>query len=544
MRLSIGRKIIIPFAILGVFVVVALVGMYMHQSSTMDKLLETERLVSTIESNGKSIVSNIKSGILTGDDNYAILAAKQSLEIFDLIESLKGTAPQEAIDIEREYLDFYSSIVSVQAVFMENRLEEGAVKLTEIADNEYIMNRFLAKVLNNLQDEYESARYLMATVMGGVVVIFVLMITVVRFIVLPILIIRPIEETVKFAEAFGQGDLTQKVPVRYNDEIGDLAKALNQGIDRTRNVMKDVLDAASDVSASSEELSATSEEILAQTQTVNFSSQDIAVGMEKTKESMHSVEGHGDQIVSATKSLTEKADSGHRSVKEIEQRAERLKKNAENALGNSRKMYEDKQKQVIQAIEDGKIVEEIGKMADTISAIAEQTNLLALNAAIEAARAGDQGKGFAVVADEVRKLAEHSSKTVAEIQTTISLVRQSFNNLSSNTEEILKYIDEIVAKDYLEMVNNGQAYLHDSELVSNLVEDFATTSEQLMATMQDVNRGIREVAAGLDQAAESSIGISGSISETAEAVSDIAKVTQSQAELAEKLNELVHRFKV
>ncbi|OEF97974.1 methyl-accepting chemotaxis protein [Desulfuribacillus alkaliarsenatis] len=544
MKISIGRKIIIPFAVLGIFTVIALIGSFVHQNSTMSSLLELEHNVAYIESQSKEIVSDIKSGILTNDDEYAILAAQKSLAVFDAIEHLKDQVPEQAAIIEREYTDFYTSIVAVQAVFLENRTEEGAVRLQEVSDREQALNAVFNDVKMEVEHHYNQAQQLIAIMLGVVIAAFVVMITVVRFIILPKLIINPIKETVKFAEAFGEGDLTKTVPVYYDDEIGDLGKALNQGIEKTRSVMRNVLDAANDVSASSEELSATTEEILAQTQTVKHSSQEIATGMDITKDTMQSVEVFGDQVVDAASTLAGKADSGHQSVKEIEERATRLKHNAELSLENSQKMYEDKRVQVVKAIEEGKIVEEIGKMADTISGIAEQTNLLALNAAIEAARAGEQGKGFAVVADEVRKLAEHSSTTVSEIQTTISLVREAFNNLSVNTEEILKYINEIVAKDYQEMVTNGQAYLEDAELVSNLVADFAATSEQLKASMQEIDRGLKDVSEGLEEATASSHGINSNISETAGAVEDIAKVTQSQAELAEKLNELVQRFKV
>jgi len=110
--------------------------------------------------------------------------------------------------------------------------------------------------------------------------------------------------------------------------------------------------------------------------------------------------------------------------------------------------YENIKQEVINAIGQARVVDEISNMASAISAIAGQTNLLALNAAIEAARAGEQGHGFAVVADEVRKLASESSSTVSGIQLLTGQVSDAIKNLTLNSEQLLKYINENVVEAY------------------------------------------------------------------------------------------------
>lgn len=103
-------------------------------------------------------------------------------------------------------------------------------------------------------------------------------------------------------------------------------------------------------------------------------------------------------------------------VKEIQKRAVEVKDKGVSSARIAKELYKEKQGSIVKAIEDGKVVEDIRVMAESISNIASQTNLLALNAAIEAARAGEQGRGFAVVAEEVRKLAEQLNSMVQKFK--------------------------------------------------------------------------------------------------------------------------------
>ena len=149
---------------------------------------------------------------------------------------------------------------------------------------------------------------------------------------------------------------------------------------------------------------------------------------------------------------------------------------------------------MLKAIEDGKIVDNIKIMADTIASIAEQTNLLALNAAIEAARAGEQGKGFAVVAEEVRKLAEQSSEAVTGIQDTIVKVQDAFKNLSENGSDVLIFINENVDPQFEEFENVGNQYYNDSDFVSQMSEEIASMSEELTATVDQVSQAVQNMS--------------------------------------------------
>lgn len=355
---------------------------------------------------------------------------------------------------------------------------------------------------------------------------------------------KRLKNVIKFVGAFGEGDLTQKIEVTSQDEIGLVETSINKAMENVRNLVKEINAGAQEVGATSEELSATLEEVSAKMEFVSEVTAGIARGTEEVSSSTEEVSASMEEIGATTAELANKAKDGSNTSMVIQNRAMSVKKNGIRSMEDSKVIYEEKFNKVKQAIEDGTVVEQITLMTESIGSIAEQTNLLALNAAIEAARAGEQGRGFAVVAEEVRSLAEQSSETVAKIQEVVNKVRIAFDNLSNSAGETLEYIDKNVMKDYETLVETGIQYEEDAKLLYTMSEEISIATDEMSSTIEQINLAIQNVSASTEKAASSSEGILDGVNESTTAIEEIAKAAQSQAELSERLNALIQEFRI
>lgn len=386
---------------------------------------------------------------------------------------------------------------------------------------------------------YKSSFYTM-----GVVSILGFIIAIVLGVIISSIISKNIRQVSDFAEAVGNGDLTKSINIDSKDEIGNLSKSLNQAITNVRNLISQILASAGEISATSEELSATTQEISSKMELVNQSAEQISKGAQDLSTVTEEVSASTEEIDETTNKLANESNDAAISVREIRKRAADIKSKASKNIQDSNLIYEEKRSNIIKAIEDGKVVEEVKTMADSIGSIASQTDLLALNAAIEAARAGEHGRGFAVVAEEVRKLAEQSAQAVTNIQNMVSQVQAAFNHLSQSGHDVLEYMAKDVKPSYQLLMDTGIQYEKDAEFVSNIAEQIALSSKQMNEVVDQVSGAIQNVSATAQESAAGSEEILSNINEITLSISDFSKSAQSQAELAQQLNDMVQQFKI
>ncbi|WRA65233.1 methyl-accepting chemotaxis protein TlpB [Helicobacter pylori] len=298
-------------------------------------------------------------------------------------------------------------------------------------------------------------------------------------------IVKRIDELVLKINAFSHGDkdLRTKIDVGdRNDEISQVGRGVNLFVENARLIMEEI----KGISTSNK----TSMDKLVQI------AQETQKSMKDSSTTLNSVKNKATDVASMMNASIEQSQGLRKRLIETQG----LVKESKDAIGDlfsqiieSAHTEEELSSQVEQLSRNA---DDVKSILDIINDIADQTNLLALNAAIEAARAGEHGRGFAVVADEVRNLAGRTQKSLAEINSTIMVIVQEINavssqmNLNSQKMERLSDMSKSVQETYEKMSSNLSSVVSDS---NQSMDDYAKSGRQIEAMVSDFV-GVEKVA--------------------------------------------------
>lgn len=354
----------------------------------------------------------------------------------------------------------------------------------------------------------------------------------------------PLSKMVSMAEDMGNLDFSKQYLVEKKDEFGIASEAIIKAQYNIKKLLSMIMEHSKDISKSSEELGATVEEMSAKAENINEAARQISQGLEKARTSSEGIAVSIEEVNLSINEMSSKVIDGNGKSMESKKRASKINENGKEVIKNSQSVYKEKQSQIIKVIEHSKAAYDIGNVADTIGDIANQTTLLSLNAAIEAARAGEYGKGFAVVADEVRQLSEKSAKQAASIQNMILKVQEAFKEGIDTNNDMLKFLGENVSTQFKNFGAMGDEYYKDADFMNKITEEMASMAEEIAATIGEVSRSSQITAELTRVSSHNAETIEEAISETNEAIRKVSETAVNQAELTEKLNEMVRKFKL
>ncbi len=300
------------------------------------------------------------------------------------------------------------------------------------------------------------------------------LISMVLMFVIVTIIMRLLRKMTQAATRIAEGDLTQHIAYRPQDEIGTLAHALNSLATYLRQSLAQIADNATALDTTARELSAVSEQMLCSTSDMSDKATTTAAAAKETSANMATVAVAANQGTTNIHTVATATEEMTSTVSEIAQNAEQARQVTAEAVHSVTSASE-------RVRNLGTEAGEISQVTEVIKEIAEQTKLLALNATIEAARAGEAGNGFAVVAKEVKELAGQTNAATEDIRLKIATIQHS----TEGTIEEIEQVNTVVHR------------------VNNLVGNIATAVEEQAVTTKDMASNIGQIVTGLQDMTDS-----------------------------------------
>ncbi|MFW2491839.1 methyl-accepting chemotaxis protein [Clostridium chromiireducens] len=410
-----------------------------------------------------------------------------------------------------------------------------------INDIEEIMDDYSVKMINESNDNVTFIKTILK-----IISIVTICLSTLLGIYLIINVRRRTMATVNLIRKTSEFDLKYDTEYeRYLNEKDEFGEIINNVIavrKEFRNIIGKVIDETAELKNAIRMTEDNMHYLGQEIQDISATTEEVSAGMEETAASTEELNASSAEIERALNETTRKVLLGSKTVDEINIRANELKNSFTFSYNNALKVLIGIKVKLEESLLESKSVEQINELADSILQITSQTNLLALNAAIEAARAGEAGKGFAVVADEIRKLAENSKTTVTQIQEITKIVTSSVENLSDNSNELLKFVETDVTNDYKIMLTATDQYRGDADTVNKIVTDFSATSEELLASIKEMVLTIDNITIAANEGATGATNIAQKSAEVVNRSNAVIENINSTEEGANALNGMVSKF--
>lgn len=284
----------------------------------------------------------------------------------------------------------------------------------------------------------------------------------------------------------GNGDLTKRLVVERNDDLGDISQDINTFIESLQKMMLDISTSSDKIASCVDELQASNQQNSQVLNAHKTETLQVATALNQMSATSHEVAHNTAEAVTFTSQTNTQTEQSKQVVTHATQNVSNLVNKVSDSSEQINHMAEE--------------IANISAVLKVIGDIAEQTNLLALNAAIEAARAGEQGRGFAVVADEVRALASRTQDSTSEIHNTINRLNASSQSVIRGMHDTMQSCTEASEQTHVvvENLDNIVASVAD---INSLNMRIATAAEEQNAASEEINSNMVKISDMVDQVA-------------------------------------------
>ena len=422
-------------------------------------------------------LGNIRLGTTmnSGDSGVRTMRDEVMEEVYRGSGEYSGLATVDGLEI----LTFYHNLS------MEHEDEE--VTIATVKDFSAIRRAYVSLVGTSIVQVF---------ILFGIVAVFII-------VMCGRLVIKPISASITAFKNLNGGDgladLTYRIEIKREDEIGAMCGEVNEFIDNQQHIMQDVRKSSKTITEITENLACSAEEAASSTQQISANISNVNQQVVKQNQALKEVQTVLQDSVESVRNLDSLIENQSSGIIESSSAVEEMVGNISAVSNSVNKMAEEYQ-QLMGITDRGRqrqddVARQINNMAEqsrhlaeannVISQIASQTNLLAMNAAIEAAHAGEAGKGFSVVADEIRKLAENSA-------TQSKAIKQELSNISGIIQEVVT-TSELSVQEFSEISGKVASTETLVREIDNAMMEQQVSSKQVLASLREINEASVQV---------------------------------------------------